>query len=160
MTLSIEEISDRLEINDLYTSYAHAADDRETLDGIFLPHTTFDWSSGGGGKMTYEEAKRGPIFTGKLFPWSFHICVNVRIKFSEDRRSAEVKVKTISPMGLENQHEKKIMFQLQGSYVDGLIKTDDGWRIASRIWHESSAIGPFDKVDGISGMIELAGIKI
>ena len=69
MGLTIEEISDRLEINDLYSRYVHAADDHDTaaLDLIFLPHTTFDWSSTGGGKMTYLEAREGPAFRGDLF---------------------------------------------------------------------------------------------
>jgi hypothetical protein len=80
-------------MNDVYTRYAHAADDKEAepLECIFLPHTTFDWSSCGSGKMTFEEAKNGLVFTGKLFLWAFHICVNVRIDFSEDRQAVVVK---------------------------------------------------------------------
>ncbi|KAH7162032.1 hypothetical protein B0J13DRAFT_535077 [Dactylonectria estremocensis] len=157
MPLPIEEISDRLEIQDLYARYVHAADDRESLDGIFLSDTTFDWSSCGGGKMTYEEAKAGPVFTGKMFPWSFHIYANPRIDFSDDRRTAEVKVKAINPSGLPDKGGKPMMFQTYGTYTDQLKRTADGWRIAVRVWEESSIVGPFEKVGGIAGILEAAG---
>jgi hypothetical protein len=127
MVLSIEEISDRLEITDLYARYVHAADDRDAaaLDRIFLPHTTFDWSSTGGGKMTYLEARDGPAFRGDLFPWSFHVCTNIRIDLVGDGKSARVKSKTLCP-------------------------------IVERVWHEDWVAGPFGKVDGISGALGIA----
>ncbi|KAJ4189988.1 hypothetical protein NW767_011486 [Fusarium falciforme] len=157
MTLSIEEISDRLEIQDIYTRYVHAADDRESLDNIFLPDTTFDWTSAGGGVMTYKEAKEGPVFTGKLLPWAFHIYTNVRIDFLEGRQKAVVKVKAVNPSGLEDKQGEPMMFQTHGTYTDQLEKTVDGWRITDRIWHEFSVVGPFKKIDGIPGMLESAG---
>ncbi|KAH8762544.1 hypothetical protein F5883DRAFT_560684 [Diaporthe sp. PMI_573] len=156
MTLSIEEISDRLEIQDMYTRYVHAADDRESLDNIFLPNTTFDWTSTGGGKMTYKEAKEGPVFTGKLLPWAFHIYANVRIDFLEQNQKAVVKVKALNPSGLEDKQGKPMMFQTHGTYTDRLEKTVNGWRIMSRIWHEFSIVGPFKKIDGIPGILESA----
>ncbi|WAO87440.1 SnoaL-like domain-containing protein [Fusarium falciforme] len=157
MTLSIEEISDRLEIQDIYTRYVHAADDRESLDNIFLPDTTFDWTSAGGGVMTYKEAKEGPVFTGKLLPWAFHIYTNVRIDVLEGRQKAVVKVKAVNPSGLEDKQGEPMMFQTHGTYTDQLEKTVDGWRITDRIWHEFSVVGPFKKIDGIPGMLESAG---
>lgn len=101
----MQEISARLEIYDIYDRYAHAADEHDipALSAIFLPSTTFDWTSTGGGKMTFAEACVGPVFTGKLFPWAFHATSNVRIKFLEEGTKAEVKVKTISPSGLEGE---------------------------------------------------------
>lgn len=162
MTLSIEEISDRLEINDIYSRYVHAADDRdfESLDRVFLPHTVFDWSSCGGGKMTYEEAKAGPVFTGKLFPWSFHIYTNIQIDFEEGRKAAAVKVKAINPSGLRDGNGEPAMFQTQGTYVDRVEKGKDGvWRIVNRVWNEFFVLGPLRKVDGMTGMLEVAGRK-
>ena len=49
MVLSIEEISARLEITDLYTRYVHAADDRDTaaLDRIYDDGYTFVGDTGG-----------------------------------------------------------------------------------------------------------------
>lgn len=159
MPLSIEEISDRLEIYDLYDRYAHAADDNDSdaLDYIFLPHSTFDWSSTGGGKMTFAEARVGPVFTGKLFPWAFHATSNVRIRFLEGRTAAETKVKTINPSGLEGKNGEPLMFQTQGTYTDRLEKTPQGWKILARVWDEAWIVGPMKKVDGIPNMLQLAG---
>jgi hypothetical protein len=159
MVLSIEEISDRLEITDLYARYVHAADDRDAaaLDRIFLPHTTFDWSSTGGGKMTYLEARDGPAFRGDLFPWSFHVCTNIRIDLVGDGKSARVKSKTLCPMGREGRGGRAVMFQMQGSYSDKLERRgEEGWRIVERVWHEDWVAGPFGKVDGISGALGIA----
>ena len=159
MGLTIEEISDRLEINDLYSRYVHAADDHDTaaLDLIFLPHTTFDWTSTGGGKMTYLEAREGPAFRGDLFPWSFHICTNIRIDLGGDGKSASVKSKTLCPMGRKGQRTgRAVMFQMQGSYSDELERMEGGWRILKRVWCEDWVAGPFGKVDGLAGALGVA----
>ncbi|KAE8338005.1 hypothetical protein BDV24DRAFT_166707 [Aspergillus arachidicola] len=159
MTLSIQEISDRLEIDDLYARYVHAADERdmESLDLIFLPQTFFDWSAGGGGKMTYEEARRGPIFTGKLFPWTFHIYANTAIDFSDDKQTAVVKVKTLTPLGLNSSDGTPMMYQMNGVYVDTLEKTTDGWRIINRVAREGFSTGSGALINGMRGMLEAAG---
>ncbi|KAI5922919.1 hypothetical protein F4810DRAFT_670777 [Camillea tinctor] len=104
MGLSLNEISDRLEIQDIYTRYVHAADKRESLDDVFMPDTIFDWSIAGGGIMTYREAKEGPIFTGKWIPWSFHMYTNAKIDFLDGGGKALVKVKAFNPCGLEDKH--------------------------------------------------------
>jgi hypothetical protein len=132
MVLTIQEISDRLEINDLHARYVHAADDRDpaALDSIFLPHITFDWSFTGGEKMTYLEARDGLAFRGDLFPWSFHVCTNIRVDLDAGGESASVKSKTLCPMGREGGSSgRAVMFQMQGSYVDRLERTEGGWRI-------------------------------
>jgi hypothetical protein len=49
------------------------------------------------------------------------------------------------------------MFQTHGDYVDQLEKIADGWRILSRVWHEFWVVGPMEKVDGIPGMLKIAG---
>jgi hypothetical protein len=159
MAFSLEEVCDRLEINEMYARYVHAADERDTesLNRVFLPHTMFDWTACGGAKMTYEEAKQGPVFTGKLFPWSFHIYTNPLVDFSDDRRGATVKVKAVNPSGLHDDRDEPIMFQTQGTYVDTLEKTINGWRITNRVWKEFFILGPLKKVDGIPGMLKVAG---
>ncbi|KAJ0419637.1 hypothetical protein BJY00DRAFT_313785 [Aspergillus carlsbadensis] len=168
MPYSISEISSRLEITDLYARYVHAADARDfaALDAIFLPDTTFDWTSCNGGKMTYEKAKAGPVFQGKLFPWSFHIYANPLIEFIDGER-ARVKVKAINPSGLPSRNEDgggvggaTMMFQTHGTYTDLLERTEDGWRITERYWEEAFITGPLGKVEGIPGMLGLAGVSM
>ena len=159
MTLTLEEISDRLEINDLYARYVHAVDDREfeTLDRIFLPETVFDWTASGGERTQWQEAKHGEFLTGKLFPYVFHVCTNLRMDFHGDGLGATVKSKTIHPTGLKGPDGEAMLFQVQGCYTDRLVKTADGWRITERIWQDFWATGSFKLYDGIPGMIAAAG---
>ncbi|KAL2784324.1 hypothetical protein BJX66DRAFT_89527 [Aspergillus keveii] len=170
MPYTLEEISSRLEITDIYARYVHAADARDfdTLDHIFLPETIFDWTSCGGGKMSYTEAKAGPVFQGKLFPWSYHIYANPQIDCLDGGERARVLVKAVNPSGLPQGGNgasgsgsgKPVMFQTHGTYTDDLVKTEAGWRIVNRYWDEAFITGPFEKVEGIPGMLGLAGVKM
>ncbi|KAL3449121.1 hypothetical protein BJX65DRAFT_306187 [Aspergillus insuetus] len=163
MPYSLEEISSRLEITDIYARYVHAADVRDfhTLDRIFLPETTFDWTSCGGGKMTYTEAKAGPVFQGKLFPWSYHIYANPQIDFVDGGERVRVLVKAVNPSGLtQSGTGANMMFQTHGTYTDDLERTEEGWRIVNRYWEEAFITGPLGKVDGIPGMLGLAGVEM
>lgn len=162
MVYTIEEISDRLEIHDLYARYVHAVDDKDfpPLESIFLPSTTFDWSGSGGMVTTWEDAKQGDFMTGKLFPYVFHICTNIVIDFDADKNGATVRSKTVHPTGLEGINEdlkKPLLFQVQGVYVDRLERKAEGWRITKRVWRNFWATGPLDLVDGIPAMLKLAG---
>lgn len=162
MVYSIEEISDRLEIYDLYACYVHAVDDRglQPLEPIFLPSTTFDWSASGGTVTTWDEAKQGDFLTGKLFPYVFHICTNIVIDFDADKNGATVRSKTVHPTGLEGIEEKldgPLLLQVQGVYTDRLKRTMDGWRVTERVWRDFWATGPLGLVDGIPEMLKLAG---
>lgn len=158
MVYTIEEISDRLEIHDLFARYVHAVDDKDfpPLESIFLPSTTFDWSASGGVVTTWEDAKNGDFMTGKLFPYVFHICTNIVIDFDTDKNGATVRSKTVHPTGLEGL-DGPLLFQVQGVYVDRLKRTAEGWRITERVWRDFWATGPLGLVDGIQGMLKLAG---
>ena len=59
MPLSNQEISDRLEINDLLTRYCTAIDakDYELLDECFTPDAKVDYVSSGGIAGSYPEAR-------------------------------------------------------------------------------------------------------
>lgn len=54
MVYTLEEVSDRLEIHELFARYVHATDDKDPkpLESIFLPTTTLDWSASGGAVTT------------------------------------------------------------------------------------------------------------
>lgn len=63
---SLEEISDRLAIYDLYTRYVHYVDafDHDELDRIFGFDTVMDWTDGGYRSMIWKEAKADGLMTG------------------------------------------------------------------------------------------------
>lgn len=162
MTLSIEEISARLEIDDLYARYIHAVDDKEfaPLEKIFLAETIFDWSSAGGQRTTWQEAKTGDFLTGELFQYVFHLCGNLRIDFEPNLESAVVKSKTIHPTGLRTPEGESLLFQVHGAYTDKLLKTSQGWRITERVWQDFWVAGRFEKYSGIPEMLASAGTDL
>src|ERR1700741_4939715 len=59
MPYSLEELSDRLEINDTIIRYVHALDDHEidVLDTVFAPDCKFDFSSVSGPCGSWAELK-------------------------------------------------------------------------------------------------------
>lgn len=162
MTLSLEEISARLEIDDLYARYIHAVDDKEfePLDRIFLPETVFDWSASGGQRTTWEEAKHCDFLTGELFQFVFHLCGNLRMDFAPDLSSAVVKSKTIPPTGLRTPEGEAMLFQVHGAYTDQLKNTPDGWRITERVWQDFWVAGQVQEYEGIPGMLAEAGVHV
>ncbi|WP_345750845.1 nuclear transport factor 2 family protein [Microbacterium rhizophilus] len=153
--LSLQEISDRLEIQDIYARYVHAVDDRElrVLEGVFEPDTVFDWTASGGERTTWAEAREGDFITGRLFPYVFHICVDVRIDFDPDGERANVKSKTIHPTGLDGADGTPVLFQVHGAYIDSLVRRPGGWRIIERVWQDFWAVGGLRRVDGIPAML-------
>ena len=59
MTLSIQEISDRLEIQDLLVAYSHAIDshDWDALDDVFTPDAVIDYTEMGAPRGNLTETK-------------------------------------------------------------------------------------------------------
>lgn len=134
--MDISEISDRLEILDVYARYVHAVDksDYETLlDRVFVAETTFDMTEGGGPVLTWEQVRQYDFFGGNGFAHFFHITSNNVIEFDADGQRATNLSKTFNPWA-HGTGEDSRTFQVHGSYFDELIRTPRGWRIASRRW--------------------------
>jgi len=133
---SLDEISDQLAIFDLYARYVHSADafDYAALDDVFDPDTVMDWTDAGYRTMTWAEAKVDPLMGGKMFSHAFHINTNFLITFGADRLTAEVVSKTIHPVGAAIGDGKPKAFQVQGGYVDQLVRLPDRWKIRHRRW--------------------------
>lgn len=164
--LSLQQISDRLEIEELFSRYVHAVDSGEhaVLEHIFRPETVFDWTASGGVRETWAEAKNGPLLKNELFPFVFHACVNVIIDFDDTPdgavpNAATVRSKTIHPTGLNGPDGEPVLFQVHGVYVDRVERTDEGWRILERIWHGAWAVGGLTFAGGIPEMLAAAGVE-
>lgn len=158
---TMSEISDRLEIHELYAQYVHAIDagDQATLENVFTPDCILDWSHAGGPKETWATAKNGPMLKNELFPFVFHVCVNIIIEFDPDRNGATVRSKTIHPTGLYNTEGVATLFQVQGVYVDRITRTPNGWRLNKRTWHSAWAAGGLTLAGGIPDMLAAAGVN-
>lgn len=136
--MDLTELSDRTEIADVYARYVHAVDnaDYATLDDrVFASDATFDYSQAGGPVVTWTELQAIDMFSGNGFKYIFHITSNLVIDFDESGATASCYSKTFNPWAKEEDGQTRV-FQIQGTYFDTVVKTERGWRIASRRWVE------------------------
>ena len=132
MPMDLQEISDRLEIQELMIRYSHCIDSRDWagLERVFTPDAHIDYTVFGGPKGSLPEiqgflAKAMPMF--KSFQ---HMVANTLIELRGDQASA----RTIchNPMVLEREGAEHV-FVCGLWYVDELVRTAEGWRIAKRV---------------------------
>jgi|ERR1700733_5114856 len=129
--LSLQEISDRLEIQDLLARYSHAIDRRDwnALDDIFTPDAHIDYSEMGGATGTLPEIKIYLARALERFSGFQHLVGTTELKLEGDTATA----KTIchNPMILQVDG-KDWPFFCGLWYHDKLVRTEAGWRIATR----------------------------
>jgi hypothetical protein len=133
MALSQQEISDRIEIQDLMVRYARAIDTKDygLLDTCFMPDAHVDYVSSGGTKGAYPEVRQWLEKALAPFPAMMHLVANNQVKLDGDRASSRTYV--INPMGFPNPDGSLHVFTVAAHYVDKLVRTPDGWRIQERI---------------------------
>jgi len=132
MAYSLEELSDRLEINDLLTRYTAAIDTKDwnLLDTCFLPDAKVDYTATGGVKGGYPEVREWLAKALAPFPTTVHYITNSTVDLAGDEARARTYV--YNPMGFQNPDGSMHMFTVGGFYVDKLVRTPEGWRIAER----------------------------
>ncbi len=130
--LSIEEISNRLEIQDLLTRYTVAIDtkDWKLLDSCFTPDAQLDYKSSGGISGPYPEVRAWLEKALAPFTVTQHLISNTTLTFDGD--TARARTYVINPMGLPKPDGGLQIFTVGGYYNDRLVNTEDGWRIAER----------------------------
>ena len=133
MALSPQEISDRFEINDLLIRYTRAIDTKDyaLLDTCFTPDAHVDYTSSGGTAGKYPEVRAWLEKALAPFPCMMHFVGNTTLELDGDRVSSRTYV--INPMGLPNKDGGLHVFTVCAHYVDKLLRTPEGWRIAERI---------------------------
>jgi len=131
MSARLEAILDKFEIQELLTAYAHAIDTRdfEALDNLFTADAEIDYSATGGIMGGLGEIK--PFLQAMLpmFKASQHFVTNPLIKLSGE--AATSRSLLFNPMTMERDGGLHTMF-IGAWYVDDLVRTDKGWRIAKR----------------------------
>jgi hypothetical protein len=139
--VTLEELADRMEILDVYARYVNfidASDFAAVDDAVFLPDTRLDYRDGGGPQLTWTEARAsGFFFDSESEPLFFHMSVNQVIKFDADRSRARVVSKTFNPWARTNDAGVPRTVHVHGRYHDELVRTDVGWRFASRRWEHA-----------------------
>lgn len=130
--LSLQEISDRLEIQDLFARYSFAIDERDwdVLDSIFTPDAQIDYTETGGAKGTYPEIKAWLPGALERFPTFQHMAATTKLDIAGD----EARSRTIlfNPMVHRAEDGTNQTFFIGLWYRDRLVRTGQGWRIAER----------------------------
>jgi hypothetical protein len=110
MTMSIEEISDRLEIQDLLVRYSYAIDSRnfDDLDNVFTPDAWIDYTVFGGTAGPLNETKEFLKQAMPMFTSFQHMVSTSQVTITGDTATA----KTIchNPMVMPIGDETKIFF--------------------------------------------------
>jgi hypothetical protein len=130
--LSIRELSDRLAIQDLLVRYTRAIDTKDwaLLDTCFLPDAKVDYTATGGVAGSYPEVRAWLAKALAPFPITVHYVTNSQVELDGDRARARTLV--LNPMFFANPDGSLHDFTVGATYVDELLWTDGGWRIAKR----------------------------
>lgn len=136
MTMSIEEISDRLEIQDLLVRYCYAVDSRNFDDfvNVFTEDAVIDYSVFGGSVGNVSDTIAFLKEAMPMFASFQHMISTSQVTVTGDTATA----KTIchNPMVMETG-EETVVFTCGLWYIDDLVRTPKGWRIAKRVEEKS-----------------------
>jgi SnoaL-like domain len=134
--LSLEEISDRMEIQQLLVDYSTAIDTRrfDDLDAVFMPDAYIDYRAMGGIDGRFPEVKAWLAEVLPNFPAYSHMLGNLSITFGADGRTASSRVICFNPMvlGGANETDRQVLF-CGLWYDDEFIRTAQGWRMTRRV---------------------------
>ena len=130
--MPLQEISDRLEIQDLFARYSFAIDDRDwdALDAVFTPDAVIDYTETGGAKGSFAEIKAWLPIALERFPMFQHMVATTKLELAGD--SATSRTILFNPMVHRNAAGEDQTFFIGLWYRDRLVRTAQGWRIAER----------------------------
>jgi len=133
--LNLEEISDRMEIQQLLVDYATAIDQRrfDDLDRVFTPDAYIDYRAMGGIDGRYPQVKAWLAEELPSFRGYCHLIGNLDIRVSGD--NATGRALCFNPMEHppgEGQADGQILFFALW-YDDEFVRTAEGWRLTRRV---------------------------
>ena len=133
--LSLEEISDRLEIQQLVIDYSTAIDNRrfDDLDAVFTADAYIDYTALGGIEGRYPEVKAWLAEVLPNFPLYAHMLGNFSVRIDGDTASSRTICfnPMVMPAASDTAQEQVMFCGLW--YDDEFIRTDDGWRMTRRV---------------------------
>lgn len=129
--MRLETACDIIEIQRLLATYVYAIDakDYDRLDDVFTADATIDYSATGGAAGNYSFIKPWLREALSPFPLTQHLIGLPLIDLDGDR--ARARTMLFNPM-LKTREGGSDLFFIGASYVDELVRTPQGWRIASR----------------------------
>ena len=131
--MDIQEISDRLEINNLLIDYCSAVDAKTfaDFDRIFTAEAVIDYTALGGIRGSVAEIKE---YLGRVMPHfgaTQHLIANSRVWVEGDTARARTMCPNPMEIPLPGSGTQMAFYGLW--YVDRLVRTPEGWRIAERV---------------------------
>ena len=133
--LSLAEISDRFEIQQLLIDYSTAIDQRrfDDLDRVFAPDAYIDYRAMGGVVGHYPEVKAWLAQVLPNFPAYAHMLGNFDVQISRNPAGDTASSRTIcfNPMVLDGEAKQVLFCGLW--YDDEFVRTAAGWRFSRRV---------------------------
>jgi 3-phenylpropionate/cinnamic acid dioxygenase small subunit len=130
--MTLQEVSDKIEINELLARYCHALDQKDWngFQAIFVADAVLDFTAFGGPKGSTAELQAyfAPILASLAS--SQHTVSTVKIDLAEN--SAIARSAAIVPMTAKTPEGKDSTFISGLWYEDTLIRTEAGWKIKNR----------------------------
>ena len=149
--MDLQEISDRLEIQDLFARYSFAIDERdwEALDQVFTPDARIDYTESGGAKGSLAAIKAWLPGALERFPAFQHMVATTKLTLDGD--TANSRTILFNPMVHVGDGGERQTFFMGLWYRDTLVRTPAGWRISERYeelgWtHNVPAMAPAPEV--------------
>jgi hypothetical protein len=130
---TLQQISDRIEIEELFIKYAYAIDERnyDELDDVFLPDAVFDNTAVGGPRSDWPTMKKWLAIALANYAGCQHVTTSTRIDIKGDE--AFTKTACFNPMVVkDNGGIDQQVFFVGVWYLDHLVRTPQGWRIKER----------------------------
>ncbi|WP_197415690.1 nuclear transport factor 2 family protein [Mycobacterium sp. IS-1742] len=133
--LSLAEISDRLEIQQLMVDYSSAIDQRrfDDLDRVFTPDAYIDYRATGGVDGPYPEVKKWLAEVLPNFPAYSHLVGNFDVRVSGDTATSRTICFNPMVMGGDPGAGAAQVYFVGIWYVDEFARTADGWRMTRRV---------------------------
>ena len=139
--MDLRVLSDRVEIEDLLTRYAHAVDTRDwdLYRSVFTPDALIDYTSSGGPAGDLDKTVAFLKVALDHFEMTQHLISNVDARLGDD--TAEVTAVFNNPMRLPGG----TVWFTGGRYHHDLVRTEDGWRshrlVEESLWFDRSPMG-------------------
>ena len=138
--LSLQEISDRLEIQDLLFHYAELIDTRrfaQLRERVFTADAFIDYSAFGGsvGDLESTIAFLEGALQPEIFPNFQHLNANIQIVLDGERATGRVMCFNPMETALPGGGVQTMLLGLW--YLDEYSCTDAGWRISRRVEQRS-----------------------
>ena len=132
----LQQLVDQHEIEQLMFRYATGIDtaDYDLVDTVFTDDGEIDYAGIGGPKGRWRgDVREWSEVSLAAFPVRKHYLTNVVVTYAADRATATSVTYWRSPMGFARGDGSIHLFESGGRYLDELVRTDDGWRIAVRV---------------------------